>query len=179
MGMKKIDYYEVSAGSGQTSVTLSSIPQTYTDLLILVSSRAGSGGGGGLDFFITFNGSSSGYSSRALLGTGSTVASQTGGTSNIKIGQWVNAATVSIHCNTAIYIPDYAGSQDKSVSVNLVSENAATLAEQFIVAGEWANSQGISSITFDPELSYPLQQYSSFTIYGITKGSGGASVSAA
>ena len=173
MSMTLIQHYEVPAGSGLTSVTLSSIPQTHTDLLVLVSSRAGTGGGGGLDLYITFNGSSSGYSGRTLLGTGSTFASQTPGSSSIKIGQWINAATANTYGNASIYLPNYAGSQDKAVSADLVAENNGTLSREFISASSWANSSGISSITFEAELSYPIQQYSSFTIFGITAGSDG------
>lgn len=172
--MKKtlIERIEVASG-GAASITFSSIPQTYTDLLVLVSSRAGSGGGGGLDLYMTFNGSSSGYSGRTLLGTGSSVLSQTPGSSIIKLGQWINAATANTYANASIYLPNYAGSQNKTVSADFVAENNASLSRLFIAAGLWANSSGIDSITFEAELSYSIQQYSSFTLYGITAGSDG------
>jgi hypothetical protein len=46
-----------------------------------------------------------------------------------------------------MYIPNYAGSSNKSVSIDAVTENNATAAEANLVAGLWSSTAAITSIT--------------------------------
>jgi hypothetical protein len=53
--------------TGGTSVSFTSIPQTYTDLVILVSAKSTyTSGGGSASFSISFNSNGSNYNSRSL-----------------------------------------------------------------------------------------------------------------
>jgi hypothetical protein len=114
---------------------------------------------------------------RFLLGTGSAVSS-TAQTSTYGLAGYFNNAnqTASTFNNAELYIPNYAGSTNKSFSVDSVNENNATLVDTAIMAGLWANTAAITSISI-AGFSQSITQYSTASLYGILKGSGGASVS--
>lgn len=154
----------VTVGSGgAATIEFTSIANTYTDLVVKVSTRAGNA----LGQFLTFNASTSGYSARRLQGSGSSATSETGGTSNIFFLNNDNRATSSTFGNSEIYIPNYASSNNKSVSIDSVTEsNDSTYGYQALVAGLWSNSAAITSITLTPETGN-YAQYSTATLYGI------------
>lgn len=172
MTMQLIQHQEL--GSAQASLTFSSIPQTFTDLYLLVSVRLSSANSEGL--FIEFNGSTSGYSARDLYGTGSSAASSTnpyGITSKLFIGSQASSAqTASTFNNTSVYIPNYTSSTSKSVSTENVMETNATATNMDVLAGLWTGTSAISSIVITSN-NGNLVQYSSATLFGILKGSDG------
>jgi hypothetical protein len=152
---------------GVSSVTFSSIPSTYTDLLIKLSARCDNAGVTG-NMAIEFNSSSSSFSRKIVRGNGS-AASSTGASDNY-IGDIVgNAATSSTFSNTDIYIPNYAGSNNKSLSIDTVTENNATEAWQYMVASLWSDSSAITSIKLTSYAAHftNFLQYSTFYLYGI------------
>jgi hypothetical protein len=156
---------KVTVGAaGASSVTFSSIPQTgYTDLVLKISARAV-----GVDNQLTFNGSTTSDSSRYLIGTGSSAISGADG-SNIQLqGTPESGFTANTFGSMDIYIPNYASSNNKSVSIDTVTENNATTSYQFLGAGLWASSAAITSITVTNN-SGPYTQYSTFYLYGIAK----------
>lgn len=165
--------------SNQAAIEFTSIPATYTDLAILLSVRTDTAGGAA-EMVMRFNGSNSGYSDRFLSGAGSGSGSSGSngyGTDEMYIGG-SNSPTASTFANTFIYIPNYASSNNKSVSVDAVTEANQTQAFQLILAGLWSNSAAITSIRLYPTTASNIVQYSSATLYGITKGSsGGVTVS--
>lgn len=169
--MQIIEHYEVPS-SGQTSITFSNIPQTYTDLY-LVGSLRNNGAGTFDNIDISFNGSNSGYSARLLRGTGSSPQTFTGESSELSYAFIV--PTVSETANTFgngnLYIFNYASSNPKSISYESVSEANATLAYTYLSAGLWNNSNPITSITIKSGTNFV--QYSSATLYGILAGSDG------
>ena len=157
----------VVGAAGASSVTFNSIPQTgYTDLVIRSSIRATGATSGG---FLTFNGSTSGYSEKLLYGTGSV----TGSASNSGAGLvWVfenvpSTYTANTFSNGEIYIPNYTSANYKSMSVDNVQENNATTSDQYLVAGLWSNTAAITSINIASSSSFA--QYSSFYLYGVAK----------
>ena len=136
----------VTVSTPANSITLSSIPATFTDLVLQMSlrtDRADTGDNVGL----RFNSSTSGYSDRRLYGFGSGVGSDTGSSSFLRIGR-IDAAnnTASTFSNGSLYIPNYAGSTNKSVSFDSVMENNATASYQELQAGLWSNTAAITSI---------------------------------
>lgn len=168
--MQVIEHIEVTASS-QASITFSSIPSTYTDLLVVCSFR-----GTRSSLFnmvgIEFNGSSANLSSRILQGDGSSVVSfsQTDLNDAASTG---NTATSNTFGSTAFYIPNYAGSSAKSVSVDSVSENNGTTAYQTLTAGLWNSTSAINEVRLFVRAGFNILQYSSATLYGITAGSDG------
>jgi hypothetical protein len=160
----------VTVGSGGAStIDFTSIPQTYTDLLMVLSARVGRATSAST-ICLTFNGSSSGYSQKNLDGNGASVTSSSGsGAANITYMEVPAAnATASTFGNHSIYIPNYTGSSYKSVSIDTVSENNGTTAYANLNAGLWSNTAAITSISWnEPNGSSSFAQYSTAYLYGI------------
>ena len=161
----------VTVGSGgASSMTFSSIPATYTDLLIKISAR-GTQASASHAFTLRFNSATTNYSSRELVGDGSSAGSSTRTTlgSALYIGNIDgNSATSSTFASTEIYIPNYAGSTYKSLSVDATSENNATEAYATLLAGLWSNTAAITQIDLISFSGHgTLMQYSTATLYGI------------
>lgn len=166
----------VGAG-GASGINFTSIPATYTDLLITISTRI-SYAGVIAGLYANFNNdyTNGNYSRRALSGNGSSVSS-TSGASFIQIGLAPgNNSTSNTFGNASLYIPNYAGSTTKSASVDNVTENNASEAYQWITAGLWNSTAAINSINIYSDGGNHVQ-YATASLYGILKGSGGASVS--
>ena len=156
----------ITVGSGgATSVTFTSIPSTYTDLLVKVSARD-SYPDVTPDILVTFNNSGSGYSNIWLQGNGSSASSSSYSGAFIDILSDGSTATTNTFSNIEMYIPNYAGSNYKSVNVNDVLENNATASYMRLLAGLWSNTAAITSISFAAATSFV--QYSTFYLYGIS-----------
>jgi hypothetical protein len=169
MTMQLIQHQEL--GSAQASITFSSIPQTYTDLVLMVSGRFTTGTGG--DLKIEFNGSTTGYTHRQLFGNGSSASSSSG--SGGYAGR-VNPSnsTANTFGNVQVYIPNFTSGNAKSWSVDTVDENNSAFASQNIIAGLWTGTAAITSLVIsDFGGSLSLAQFTSATLYGILKGSDG------
>jgi hypothetical protein len=155
--------------AGASSVTFSGIPQTgYTDLVVKFAAR-GDAGAISRSIALTFNGSATSYSSRYLQGDGSAASSGTGGSTNIYAGECTaSTATASTFANQELYIPNYASSNYKSVSVDSVAETNATTQYMGLQAGLWSNTAAITSIGLAPGTGN-FAQYSTFYLYGVAK----------
>lgn len=159
----------VTVGSGgASSIDFTSIPATYTDLQIVLSGRCNNASIVS-NIKWTFNGSTSGYSGKELYGDGSSAGSGNGGTtaSYIQLGYAVgDTATANTFGNTACYIPNYAGSNNKSISIDSVAETNATSQYMDLGAGLWSNTAAITQVTLTPA-SGSFKQYSTAYLYGI------------
>ena len=174
MTMTLISTITVGVG-GATIANFTSIPQTFTDLAILWSARSSYAG---IDDWTNcnFNNNTTGPTLRQLYGNGSSAASGSG--AYFELGRMVaNNATANTFGSVMTYIPNYTSSNYKSWSYDSVGENNATTAYQYIAAGLWANTAAITSIAISPANGPNFLQYSTFSLYGILKGSGGATVS--
>lgn len=166
MALTYVAIATVTVGSGgAASIEFTSIPQTYTDLLVKISAR-NTGNGSGQ--FMTFNSSSTSYSAKRLIANqGATVTSHNGGTTNIFLLAVDARATANSFGNAEVYIPNYAGSNNKSVSLDSVNEeNGNTYAYDEISGALWSNTAAITTITLTPEAGN-YAQYSTATLYGI------------
>jgi hypothetical protein len=161
---------EVTVGAaGAASVTMANIPQSgYTDLKVVVSARMSTNvGANWYDLGLTFNGTSSGYSGRWVLGNGSAASSGTDGTSAyIIIRPPSNTATASTFGNCEVYVPNYTSSNHKSVSIDNVSETNATSAIAIMTASLWSNTAAITSMTFTAATGN-IDANSTFYLYGL------------
>jgi hypothetical protein len=176
---KALQTVTVGAG-GAGSITFNNIPQTYTDLLIKVSSRSSRTDQNDYTYLI-FNGSfNPNYGARQVYGD-STAAYSSATFGNPYIFYTIqngNSSTASTFSNTEIYIPNYTDSNNKSVSIDNIQENNTTttnFAIDALIAGTTAEPSAITSITFGPFFGSGFTQYSTFTLYGIFR----ADVSAA
>ena len=136
-----------TATGSVANIEFTSIPSTYTDLCLKLSGRLDAAN---TAIIIQFNGVTTNLSSRYLYGGGSgSAASYTDG-SNIYTYANSSSYTTSTFGNSEIYIPNYAGSNNKSVSVDAITENNATGADMALFAGLWASSAAITSIKLLP-----------------------------
>jgi len=151
----------VSSG-GATSIDFTSIPSTYTDLIIKISARADAGQFAEL----IFNGSTTGYSNIRIEGDGSTAYSNSRSDDLI---QFLNgtSTTANTFGNAEIYIPNYTSSNYKSFSQDFVAENNATSTTVSLWAGLWSNTAAITSISLDPQGTAKFVQYSTAYLYGV------------
>lgn len=164
-----ISSYTVGSG-GSSTITFSSIPGTYTDLLIKISGRSDRGATFS-DIRISFNGSPTGtsYSDKDLEGSGSSVSSQTTtSTDSIHIYQAIpgSSTTSNVFGNCDIYIPNYTSSNYKSVSIDSIMENNSSTSYMTLVAGLKSNTSTITSIVLTDPFS-TFTQYSTAYLYGI------------
>jgi len=155
-------------GTAQASIEFTSIPQDYTDLVILSSSRSSRTAQINDQMNIKLNGSDG--SMKNLIGTGSAVFSQEPGQMTAFVS--TDLATASTFSNDSIYVANYTSSTNKSLSIDSVTENNATAAIQAIGAGLWSNTAAVTSITFTP-LNGNFVAGSTMSLYGILKGSDG------
>jgi hypothetical protein len=164
--------------STASSVTLSAIPQTYTDLILVISGRDASNGGTSANPGIKFNNDAgSNMSQRRLYGDGGGASSTTSTAQNAIYDWFVSGSTATANTfgNATIYIPNYAGATAKSFSMDAVSEHNATTAYQEILAGLWNQTAAITTINLLASNTWAIG--SSFTLYGISKsGATGATV---
>jgi hypothetical protein len=163
--MKIIQHQELA--STQSAITFTSIPQTYTDLCLLLSVRSTNSDDG---LFFKFNNTTANTTWRNLLGYGTGTLSQ-GGSGWLAAGG-VRSGTSNTFTNVGIYIPNYAGNTAKTSSVDSVSEENSSTAYQFLVQNLWNDSTAVSRIDVYLQ-GGSLTQYSSATLYGILKGSDG------
>lgn len=153
---------------GAANIEFTSIPGTYTDLALVLSLR--SSGTGTPYARLRFNGSTTGYSNRRLNGNGSTTGGGAPTDQYIVLGVAnTTTQTASTFSSHSVYIPNYAGSSNKSTSSDNVSENNATEAYIYLMAGLWSNSAAITSIAITEENAANWGQYSSAYLYGIVK----------
>lgn len=162
----KIASVTVGAG-GASTMALTSIPATYTDLMVMLSIR-GTVTTPDVGYAMQINGVTTDRTYRQLFANGATAGSGSGALTSPVIGTMQGSqATASIFNNASIYIPNYAGSNNKSFSVDNVTENNGTTAYMNMFACLWANSSAITSLTFYMPDSTDFVQYSTATLYGI------------
>jgi len=152
-------------GAGAANIEFTSIPATYTDLVLKTSLRTDRA----LEVdavLISLNGSTSSFTGRRLFGDGSTATSDTVTT----ILMTANAATAisNTFSNNEVYIPNYAGATNKSYSVDGVAENNTTFGRDDLLAGLWSSTSAITSIRITPNIGPNFVQYSTATLYGIS-----------
>lgn len=156
-------------GSDTASVTFSDIPGTFSDLLIIATTRSTATTGTGGENKLRFNGAASdaSHSCRYLMGNGSSASS---GTYSFFYGGVLplGGATANTFSSNEIYIPNYAGSAKKSASVTAVMENNATASFIDAVACLWDSTSAITQIEFLPS-NNSYKSGSSFFLYGVTK----------
>ena len=155
---------------GATNIEFTSIPGTYTDLLIKGSTRL-NGGDTGIQLVLRFNGNTQNYSRRLIYGNGAAAESFSGSSETYLRIAFAEESTRTANTfnNFELYIPNYTSSNNKSTSSDSVTENNATTAYASLHAGLWSNTSAITSISiFDISGTQAnFVQHSTATLYGI------------
>lgn len=157
-------------GSSATSVTFSSIPSTYTDLMVLVSAR-NSRAQAPDNLSWTYNGVTSAvYSDNWMTGNGTGAGAGSNTNNNYNYAPNVidaNTATSNTFGSVEIYIGNYLSSLYKAVSSTGAQENNQTQAYMAATAHLWGTFNSINSLTFSSPSGASLVSGSSFYLYGI------------
>jgi len=157
----------VTVGSGGTAtMSFTSIPSTYTDLVLVTSTRTNRAGNILDELNLTFNSNTSSYSWRRLLGEAS-ASSDTGSNRTVILSNG-STSTASTFDNSLVYIPNYSSSNNKSFSVDSVMEQNATATARQLIVGLWSNSAAITQIDLTSSSSSNFVQYSTAYLYGIS-----------
>ena len=157
--------------SSAASVTFSSIPATYTDLVLRISARGSGVSSNALQVYIQANGdSANNYSTTILLGNSSTVSSFSFAPDSAFIYFYIpqSGSTANTFSNNEIYIPSYTAGQNKPASGFGVAENNSSSANQATIdaaASLYRSNTAISSLSIG---GANFVSGSSFYLYGIS-----------
>jgi hypothetical protein len=157
-------------GSSAASVTFSSIPQNYRDIVMQVNARSDSGSVQDTLLF-NLNGDSAGtnFSGTFLRYIDSTI--NTGRTSNTGSYQYYingGSSTSGVFSNAEIYVPNYTSTVSKPFSSFMVPEHRDVNGREIsIIANLYRNSSAITSITMAILGASNFVAGSSFYLYGI------------
>jgi hypothetical protein len=161
----------VTVGSGgAASMSFTSIPATYTDLSLFISSRDTAPSQATDNFKIYFNSANSNRSMKTALGRAELGTVQTFGTSNSQTGYTdASTALASTFGNALYYIPNYRVAQQKSFGGDSIQEDNVSATQFGIDACLWNSTSAITSITIEPNYaSQTFVQYTTAYLYGIS-----------
>ena len=152
---------------GAASIDFTSIPSTYTDLVLKLSVRDASAisSQAGNQFSLKVNNSSANITEKQLI------AFQAGGIasySNTQMYTPLNGAsdTASTFSSAEFYFTNYTASANKSASIDGVAEgNTANLTGAAINAALWSQTAAINQLTVIPVGTFT--QYSTAYLYGV------------
>lgn len=158
----------VTVGSGgASSIDFTSIPATYTDLVLKVSVR-GEKAAKYISLAAGFNNTSNttNWSKIQLEGGDGSVTSTAPANANIGFPP-ASQQTASTFGSAELYIPNYTSSNNKSSSSDSVGEgNEANNVYADLMARLWSNTSAINRITLTADTGN-LAQYSTAYLYGI------------
>jgi hypothetical protein len=161
-------------GSAAASVTFSSIPSTYTDLMVRYSIRGNAAYTAGYAVFYLNGDTSTSYTNRFVIGDGTN--SGNGGTgggsgttnySKIIGGNQQANSTANVFSNGEFYIPNYRASIYKTIFGSGVGENNGTNANSIISGVIYPNTTAITSLSIVNYDTGGMAQYSTAYLYGI------------
>jgi len=159
----------VTVGSGgAASIDITSIPATYTDLVLKLSTRSTSTDPDRASVLYTmkFNNASTTYSGKTMRTQGTTVTTFSGAFFGYTAA---SNFTTSTFDNTDTYITNYAGSNQKSFFIDNSDEQNVANYDSILglIAGLWDGTGAINQITLT--LGYGnFAQYSTAYLYGIS-----------
>lgn len=163
--LTKIASYTAPTGGGN-GVGFTSIPQTYTDLIIKASVRSiTSGGYDSLGMYL--NGSQANISNTFLIGSGTGISSSR---STYRAFSTINSAlnNATVFTSISISILNYTSNNFKPILFETALDGAQSAAFPQLVSGLWSNTAAINSVTFDTATSgQNLAEFTTFTLYGI------------
>ena len=148
-----------------SSITFSSIPQGYTDLMIVTSAIANVTGA---DVFVTtYNGdTASNYSYTSMYGSGSAAGSYRASSTGIILG-WMSTFNSSEWSPSIFHLMNYSNATTNKTM--LVKSGNATTSGAYVdlSVSLWRSNAAITSINMRTVNGYGIKAGSSFTLYGI------------
>jgi len=149
-----------TASGSTTSVTFSSIPGTYTDIIVICNNQNASNGDNGLQ--MRFNSDTgSNYSTTYIYGDGSSAVS--GRQTSTTGAQFGRVASANITTSIG-QIQNYSNSTTYKTVLGRGNNSSALVWGSVSL---WRNTSAITSITIFNEASATISSGSTFTLYGI------------
>lgn len=147
-------------GSAAASVTFSSIPQGYTDLVLVNNAKSATNGAA---LTIQFNSdTSTNYSSTFMYGDGSSTTSAR--VSNSSAGVYGGRCGTEFSSGIT-HIQNYSNT---TTYKSIVSRGSDATSAVIAYASLWRNTSAITSMTIKNESNVNFSSGSTFTLYGIT-----------
>lgn len=159
----KIATATVGSG-GAATINFSSIPQTYTDLVVKISARNNETDNGA-SLRVYFNGDTANTNVKELRAISSTPASYT--ITYAQAGYVAADQTESNVFGTAtVYIPNYTSSNYKSFSGEIILPSNVEF-YSVLSSRLWSSTSAINQVTIANSLSWTWAQHTTATLYGI------------
>lgn len=156
--------------TAQTTITFSSIPQTYKHLQIRAIVKTDTGTTGFDDMWMTFNGRSDGvYSDHRILGNGSAVSAYgVAGETKIFFNSVAPRPSYSNTFGLAIIdVLDYQNVNKYKTVRSLNGCDTNGTGDVILQSGSFQLADAISSVSFALESAHKFVQYSQIALYGI------------
>ena len=148
-------------GTAAANITFSSIPSTYTDLVLIVSAKTNTAAA---QIYMTINGDSgSNYSRTVLYGTGSSAASTRNSNQTVLFADYYGIMNTTDFNTDTFHFMNYSNTTTfKTVlgRTNLAASGVDAIAHL------WRSTAAINSILVG-NYSYNFSVGSTFTLYGI------------
>lgn len=162
-----VTYEAIATGNGSGSsstFTFSSIPSTYTDLILIFKEKPASGSGDRLMAYVNGDNSGSNYSSTAIVGNGSAASSQ----ANSNYPRWYFDFGSMIQPSDLnnVYIIQFQNYSNTSTYKTILGRLNIPASFTSALVGLWRSTSAITSITIDVATS-TISTDSTFTLYGI------------
>jgi hypothetical protein len=149
-------------GSSVADVTFSSIPSTYTDLVLVVDALCSAGSNS--TFLLQFNSDAgNSYSRTFMYGDGSTAAS--GRDSSQSNGMALLSIDPTNRISNIVQIFNYANTTTNKTAISRIDATSNVAAA---VVGLWRSTAAINSIKIFNTVPRNISVGSTFTIYGIS-----------
>jgi hypothetical protein len=158
-------------GSATSTITFSSIPATFTDLVLKMSYRTTSFGSQEVGCRVAINGvNTASYSHTRINQDGSTVASNR--ITDSSFGTVLAAgngdgATANTFGNTELYIPSYLVAQNKQYYANFIAEYNGNNTRIGQAGQLFRNTSAITSLVITTSDGNNFATNSSFFLYGV------------
>lgn len=161
----------ITLSSGQSSISFSSIPQTYTDLLLKTSIRDANSSDNFSNDVLRFNNDTgNNYNRYSFRSSGASTDSASSTGFNYIVYQYQNGGTATTNAfgSSEVYIFGYTASTNKLVLYHASQEtNSTSPVYQTLHSAAWLSSSAINTITITSLNSFNFVQYASASLYGI------------
>ena len=163
---KLIQTITVGAG-GAASIEFTSIPQTYTDLILMISSRAT---GAAIDVqAIVINGGTTTMTSAIYLDSNNSGTPRSGSLYYYQALSQPSSYTANVFASSNIYIAGYSSTTaSKTLSAESALETNASGSYIGFTASFWNSTAAITTLSIQNQ-NGNFVQYSSASLYGISK----------
>ncbi len=155
-------------GSAQSSVSFTSIPQTYTDLVLVSQNKTSATVSVRVD--MTFNSdTSTNYSCTRVYGNGSTTTSDRFSSASALDVGFMPGTDGTGYGMIVLNIMNYSNTTTYKTVLDRWSSQEGGSIHKYVVAevGLWRSTSAITSITFVTNGSFNFASGSTFTLYGI------------